>query len=76
MQSIRFETWEITSKREIEMENVTIEKKAGKLVITIDPKKRLRPSKSGKTTLVASTGGAALIEGIKLNVTAYVPIGE
>jgi hypothetical protein len=58
------------------MENVTIEKKGGKLVITIDPKKRLRPSKSGKTTLVASTGGAATMDdGLKINVTAYVPIG-
>lgn len=39
------------------MQNVTMQVKDGKTVITIDNTKRLGPSKSGKTIGVASTNG-------------------
>jgi hypothetical protein len=39
------------------MDNVIVEVKGNKMVITVDLKKDLGPSKSGKTTLIATTGG-------------------
>jgi hypothetical protein len=57
------------------MDNVTIVTlKNGKIQVTFDPTQDLGPSSSGKTTLVAKTGGAKDVPGqpgLKLNLTAY-----
>jgi len=56
------------------MENVSIEVKGGKAIITIDLAKRGGRSASGKTIRVASTAGNKLIEGtdVVLGLNAYV----
>lgn len=41
--------------------NVAIQIVDGKMLITIDPTKRLGPSKSGKTTTVATTNGFRMV---------------
>lgn len=41
------------------MQNITTEFKGGKLIITIDTTKDFGPSKSGKSVIIASTGGNA-----------------
>ena len=47
--------------------------KQGNIVITVDPKKRLGRSASGKTVTVASTRGAAkLPSGLMVNLNVYV----
>lgn len=45
------------TRKGLKMQNVTIEEKSGKIVITIDASKEFGLSKSGKTTIVASTQG-------------------
>lgn len=57
------------------MRNVTYTVKGSTLTITVDLRKRLGPSSSGKTELVASTGGNVQIDGtdVKLGLNAYVP---
>ncbi len=53
------------------MENVDISIKGNKMTIVVDLSKTVGPSKSGKTTIVATTSGNAAIEGgviIGLNV--------
>jgi len=47
--------------------NIKIDEKTGIVVLAFDPSKRLGPSSSGKTIMVASTGG---------NVKYYTPHGE
>lgn len=45
--------------------------KDGKIVLTIDPSVDLGPSKSGKTNLVASSGGFTVQQGeVRINLTA------
>jgi len=46
------------------------------LTITIDLSQRLRPSASGKTVLVATTGPARQVPGsdVRVVTTAYVPM--
>jgi hypothetical protein len=52
--------------------NVEIVEKGDKLIITIDKTKSFGPSKSQKTTVVASTeGNIALGGGLFLGVNAY-----
>lgn len=56
------------------MDNIQIEVKDNKAVITIDLKKDFGPSKSGKTIVVATTRGNVQIPGaedIKLGLNCY-----
>ena len=39
------------------MQNVTLKVEGNKLIIDVDLSKEIRPSSSGKTTLIASTEG-------------------
>lgn len=52
------------------LENVVLEIKEGKLTLTIDLGERLRPSSTGKTTLVA-TGSAKLPNNMGLSLTVW-----
>lgn len=58
------------------MKNVQAEVKGKQLVITVDLTQNFGKSKSGKTQIVASTGGNVSIpgapEGFKLGLNAYV----
>jgi hypothetical protein len=58
------------------MKNVTAEVKGTQLVITVDLSKNFGKSKSGKTTIVASTEGNVTVagapEGFRLGLNAYV----
>jgi len=58
------------------MKNVVAEVQGSKLVITIDLTKNFGKSKSGKTTIVASTGGNVTVPGavanLKLGLNAYL----
>ena len=54
------------------MRNVDIKQEKGKLIITIDTTKDFGPSKSGKTIIVASTGGNVELDGgVYLGLKAY-----
>ena len=56
------------------MDNIQIEVKDNKAVITIDLSKEFGPSKSGKTIVVATTRGNVSIPGaetIKLGLNCY-----
>lgn len=56
------------------MKNVEIKVEGDKCVIILDLSKRLGPSASGKTQIVASTGGNVEVPGrpeIKLGINAY-----
>ena len=56
------------------MQNVTLDRKGDTLVITIDLSKNLGPSKSGKTTLIATTEGNVSVPGAgdtKLGLNLY-----
>lgn len=56
------------------MQNVTMRTEGNKLIVEIDLTKRCGASKTGKTTIVASTGGNAPIPGypeIRVGVNAY-----
>ena len=54
--------------------NVQVETTDDQIIITINRKGRHGPSKSGKTTIVASTGGNQVItaDGIVLGLNAYI----
>lgn len=53
--------------------NVEIQMSGDKLTITVDVSKRMGPSKSGKTTVVATTeGNITLPCGVTLGLNAYV----
>jgi hypothetical protein len=57
------------------MQNVIVKHEGTVLTIVIDTSKALGPSKSGLSTLVASTGGnVPLADGLMLGVTAYRPL--
>ena len=56
------------------MNNMTMAVKGDVLTVTIDLSKEVGPSKSGKTIIVAGTGGNASIEGhegFKIGVNVY-----
>ena len=56
------------------MTNVELDVKGDKLIITVDLSKGFGPSKSGKTTIVATTGGGVSVPGkenIKVGVNVY-----
>jgi len=56
------------------MENCQIEVKGDKLVVTVDLTKRLRPSGSGKTVIVGTSGGnAALPNGLRVGLNVFAP---
>ena len=61
--------------------NVSIEEKDGVSTLVIRTPVSLRPSKSGKTMLVASSGGnvttTAMVEGkpVTVGLNAYIPKG-
>lgn len=59
-------------------ENVQIKIEEGRLVITCEidaAKVDIQPSKSGKTLVIATTGGAARVPDtpLKVNLTVYKP---
>lgn len=59
-----------------DMKNVKMEVKNNTLTITIDLSKDFGPSKSGKTTVIASTLGNQPVpsnESIKIGVNVYKP---
>lgn len=61
------------------MRNIKTEVKGNTLVITIDLKQAGVASESGKSEIIATTAGNALIEntvrpGLKLGLNAYVPV--
>lgn len=66
-----------TGPKKTAYENVECVVEGGKLVITIDLDPRrvgFHPSKSGKSVVVATTGGARTVSnGTKLNLTVYQP---
>ena len=57
--------------------NVSTSVEGGKLIITcdLDPRRvDMSPSKSGKSNVLATTGGAVMVaNGTKLNLTVYQP---
>lgn len=58
------------------MQNIVAKQVGNKVIIEIDATKRLGPSKSGKTLLVANSGGFASIEGsdgLKLSLNVCAP---
>lgn len=58
------------------MRNVTMKREGNKLVIEVDLTANLGPSASGKTTLIASTEGNAMVEGpegAKIGLNVYKP---
>jgi len=59
------------------MQNVQIETKEDRIIITIDTSKTLGPSRSGKSVIVATTGGNKKIDTpngvISLGINAYKP---
>lgn len=54
--------------------NVQTEVKGQVLTIRIDLSKKGAPSSTGKTMLVASTGGGIDVGGVKLALNAYRPL--
>ena len=56
------------------MQNVQMVTKGQKLIVEIDLSKRLGPSKSGKTTVIATTGGNVDVPEhpeIKIGINCY-----
>lgn len=53
------------------MRNVEIVEKDGKLIITIDLTKNFGKSKSGKTTIIASTDGNVSVADVKVGLNVY-----
>lgn len=58
------------------MENIKMEVKGTILTMVIDLSKRGKVSASGKSTMIASTGGNVTIPGtnLKIGVNAYEPV--
>lgn len=55
-----------------ELKNVALNVEGNTLTITVDLSKELGPSASGKSTLIASTGGAVTVEGgARVNLSVY-----
>ena len=55
------------------MLNTEITKDGNKLVITVDLLRDYGPSKSGKTTIVASTQGNVTVGDVKVGLNVYRP---
>jgi hypothetical protein len=56
------------------MQNVTMRREGSTLVIEIDLDAELGPSKSGKSTLIATTGGNVRVpdaENVMVGITAF-----
>lgn len=56
------------------MQNMKLDRKGNVLTITVDLAQQLGPSKTGKTTLIASSGGNVAIPGaeqFKLGLNIY-----
>lgn len=53
--------------------NIQIEEDKNTMIITLDKTKDLGPSKSGKTILVATTGGSIPVGDLMVNVNIYKP---
>ena len=53
------------------MRNVEMVEQNGKLIITIDLTKNFGKSKSGKTTIVASTDGNVSVADVKVGLNVY-----
>jgi ABC-type uncharacterized transport system YnjBCD ATPase subunit len=65
-------TKEANSMIEGELKNVALNIDGDTLTITVDLSKELGPSASGKSTLIASTGGAVTVEGgARVNLSVY-----
>jgi len=60
------------------MQNVQMQVTGDKLTITIDLSKSQGPSKSGKSEIIATTGGNASVPGkpFKLGLNLYRPSGS
>ena len=59
------------------MQNITMKTTGDKLVIEIDLSKNLGTSKSGKSSIIATTSGNIEIEnkpGIKIGINCYSPV--
>lgn len=60
-------------------QNVLMEVKDGKLLITVDLSKSFGVSGSGKSTIIASTGGNVSVpdhEAVKVGLNVYRPVGK
>lgn len=58
------------------MQNVDIKVDGKKMVITVDLSKRLGPSKSGKTQIIATTAGnVAVAKGVTIGLNVYTKEG-
>ena len=53
------------------MKNLNIRKEGNKMIIELDLTKEFGKSKSGKTTIVATTGGNVLVEGVTVGLNVY-----
>lgn len=53
------------------MRNVEIKKEKKKMTLEIDLTKEFGKSKSGKTTIIASTDGNHLVDGIYIGLNIY-----
>jgi hypothetical protein len=54
------------------MKNVDVKvNKGGLMTITVDTTKSFGPSSSGKTTIIATTGGAQDFDGVKVGLNVY-----
>ena len=60
-------------------QNVELQVKDGKLVITVDLSKSFGVSGSGKSTIIASTGGNVSVPGqesVKVGLNVYRPLSK
>ena len=60
-------------------QNVELEVKDGKLLITVDLSKTFGTSGSGKSVIIASTGGNVAVPGhesAKIGLNVYRPLGK
>ncbi len=60
-------------------QNVELQVKDGKLMITVDLSKSFGVSGSGKSTIIASTGGNVSVPGqesVKVGLNVYRPLGK
>jgi len=60
-------------------QNVELEVKDGKLLITVDLSKTFGTSGSGKSVIIASTGGNVAVpshESAKIGLNVYRPVGK
>ena len=60
------------------MQNVNATVKGNTLTITVDLSQRIGPSSTGKTIIVASSGGNANVAGhagVKFGLNVFAPIG-